>query len=805
MMRHLARGALIALFLGLGTLVAGCEDVPTRVERHYGKGMERLAGGDPEGAKLEFRSALRLNENHAPSRFEIARLYEADGEVRAALGNYRLVTELDPAHLPARKKLAEMLLVGGQAEQAAVFIDQAVALAPQDPAVLELRAALAQARGDATGAAEAARASLAVDPDAVTAQVVLLSQRFQSGDRQGAREALDAELARRPEEPTLNLLKLAFLELDGDTAGIGAHLTRLVALMPGEDRYAAALIEHRVRTGDLAGAEQVARARAEAAPADSARALDVVRLAGIRGGPAAAEAELERLIAAGQGPLATYEMALAEIEAGTGRVDAAVARLERLVASGTDAASVAEGRHRLAFLALARGDRAAARAEIEAALKADATHTGALRTRAGLALVDDLPEAAIADLRRAAQLDPRNPDIMRLEAEAQARAGNREIAVERLAAATQAADHAPDAALAYADALIGRGQTEGAETVLATSAGRHPGDRRVLLRLAQTRLALQRWADVPPVAEALRATGSPGHADLVLAALAMGRGQLDDSLARLRRLAEDPAMRREALPQYVRALVATGATEQAAAVLEAAVAENPADTVSLAMLAELRQLKGDPAAAETHARNLATTVPASPEGHLQLVRLLLARGDVAGAEQAARAGVAAARPPEPVRLALARILEQKQDWDGAIAEYEAVHEALAGQSLPVANNLASLIAEHRAGDKAALERALRIAARLRGQTLPAFRDTYGWVLFLNGQTSQALPELEAAAAGLPDESIVQYHLGRVYLATNQTGKARERLARALELDPAFPKAASARTALEALPPPPVGQ
>jgi Flp pilus assembly protein TadD len=137
--------------------------------------------------------------------------------------------------------------------------------------------------------------------------------------------------------------------------------------------------------------------------------------------------------------------------------------------------------------------------------------------------------------------------------------------------------------------------------------------------------------------------------------------------------------------------------------------------------------------------------------------------------------------PESVflRLFKAARLEQAQDWDGAIAIYEALYETESFDPV-IANNLASLITTYRS-DQANLDRAYLIARRLRGTDIPAFQDTYGWIVFRRGDPAAALPHLKSAAQGLPKDPMVQYHLGAAHFALGNRDAAREILSRALDL------------------------
>ncbi|WP_282130190.1 tetratricopeptide repeat protein, partial [Roseobacter litoralis] len=67
-------------------------------------------------------------------------------------------------------------------------------------------------------------------------------------------------------------------------------------------------------------------------------------------------------------------------------------------------------------------------------------------------------------------------------------------------------------------------------------------------------------------------------------------------------------------------------------------------------------------------------------------------------------------------------------------------------------------------DEASLDRAWAVARRFRDTEIPALQDTFGWILHRRGESEEALPYLEGAAQGLPNDPLVQYHLGKAYEA-----------------------------------------
>jgi tetratricopeptide (TPR) repeat protein len=195
-------------------------------------------------------------------------------------------------------------------------------------------------------------------------------------------------------------------------------------------------------------------------------------------------------------------------------------------------------------------------------------------------------------------------------------------------------------------------------------------------------------------------------------------------------------------------------------------------------------------------RALAAEAPALPQPHQALYALLSGQDRTAEANAALEAGLAATEGDANLMFLQAGAFEAAGNFEGAIAIYEDLYARDTSNAV-LANNLASLITTHRT-DPESLERAFAIARRLRDAEVPHFQDTYGWILHRRGDSAQALPYLEAAATGLPDNPLVLFHLGEVRFALGQAAEARTAFARVVELageDDPLPQVASARARL----------
>jgi tetratricopeptide (TPR) repeat protein len=114
------------------------------------------------------------------------------------------------------------------------------------------------------------------------------------------------------------------------------------------------------------------------------------------------------------------------------------------------------------------------------------------------------------------------------------------------------------------------------------------------------------------------------------------------------------------------------------------------------------------------------------------------------------------------------------------------------------NNLAWLLADLDLDVAAAAVHARRAAGLLPDNANAL--GTLGWALYKNRQLEEAAAALEDARTRAPQDAMKRYLLGTVLAARGQAEEARFELGEALRLDPAFPRAAAAREALERLRP-----
>jgi len=807
---------LAALMVACTLALSACESPEDKAERYYQSGMQLLQAGDVDRALLEFRNVFEYNGFHKEARKVYADTVLARGDVGEAYGQYLRLIEQYPDTPDVRQTLAEIAISRGDWAEAERHGRAAIKLAPEVAGVQAIAAALdyrtamlARDTGAAARAVEAARAVLAGTPGNKAARRIVIDSMMTAGDTAAALPEIEAALAEEPGNLDYNVMKFRLLAEQNDVEGTGAQLKRMVELFPENEEVRAGLIRWYIYKKDFDGAEAYLRQLAGPDDGPVEGHVAVVQLLQQARSPAAAIAELDRLIAANPGTVnaALYGALRASLVFEGGKQAEAIAEIEAILAGAEPSDEVRRIKIILAQMQLATGNVVGARARVEEVLAEDTSHVDALKMRARWLIDEDKPADAILDLRNALNQNPRDAAILTLMAEAHERDGSPDLAGERLALAVEVSNRGVAESLRYAAFLRRDDRVSGAEQVLQDSLQANPGNLQLLAELAQIWVAAKDWEKAEGAVAGMRALKTPDGTRAALSlqsAILQGRGQTEESLALLQSQLGTGSGDAAALSQIVQTLVTDGKPDEARTRLDAALAEKPADPDLLMLSAGLHMVAGDPAAAEAGYRAVIAQLPLAENPVRMLYSLLSSAGREAEATTLLDEGLARVPASTTLRWIKAGALEAAGDVEGAIAVYEALY-AEDSSNVVVANNLASLITTHRS-DPASLERAFTVARRLRGSDVPAFQDTYGWIEYRRGNLEEALTYLEPAAAGLPEDASAQYHLGMTYVGLNRPVEAREALTLALEIAGAspLPQFEEARATLAALPEAPPG-
>jgi tetratricopeptide (TPR) repeat protein len=319
----------------------------------------------------------------------------------------------------------------------------------------------------------------------------------------------------------------------------------------------------------------------------------------------------------------------------------------------------------------------------------------------------------------------------------------------------------------------------------------------VFAALAEQRQPLKPGDDtatyVPRAIGALERARSEGGSDVALD-LTLGRlyvqtKAFDRAIPLLRRVAAQQPGYAEIAILLATAEEGAGRTDDAIATLRASLDENPKSFRAWVMLGELSEKQsewksaadayaraqalnsrldlstrragalintGDAAAARDLLKESASAAKPGPIVLYLYATALRQTGDLAGAEDIARR-LRAAAPDDPRGMyVLAQVLEARKDFDGAERELRDIVKRDPSDATAL-NYLGYMLAERGQHLDEAVDLVQRALKLEPGN--PSFLDSLGWAYYQQGKLDLADPPLSEAASKMPNNSVIQDHLG----------------------------------------------
>ena len=766
-----------AAALALILLVAACDSVEDRVADHYERGQQLLEDGVEAKAVLEFRNALQLNTDHAPSHMALGLIAEGNNNLQAAFIRYKRVTEIDNKHYEARVKITRFLILADSLDDAAESYAIAKALRPEAADTYVLDAALALREDRMNDMRASLDKALAIDPKNVDAALLDVNFVLKTGTDADALTRANKALALDPTSLQINTIKLQIYQRQGDSKGVGEQLIRMVGYYPDNIRLIEAQARWAVQAGEVATAETALRSLAALQPDKRVAAFDLVRYIRAQKGEAAGREELNRMIAEADDPF-DLRLMLAQYEEETGNQDIAYEMLRDLTLV-EDVGQANRARVALARSVLRNGDRDTGLGIIQEALAADPREVEALVIWAAHLIEEGRLDEATPYIRSGLNESPEDVRLLMLSGQLQERLGNIDLATDRMARAVRIRDYHPGVVEPYVQFLSRIGRDQAIETILVEANRRHPNEERILDQLGFIRAKLGDWRGADRIANQLSQT-NPDRARQLRAAILIGQERFDEGADLLRNLPEDQRQRAASIAALVQTYIRQGEIDKATQFLDGLLVENPDNLQALGLRGNLYLAAGDRKAAISAYEKILIADPGNAGARSALARMFQMTGEIAEAEDELLSGLEVNPDNLFLKTRLAQFRELQGEFNSAIDLYTEVYDRVPN-SLLITNNLASLLADHRADDPASVDRAYQLASRLRDSPYPHYRDTYGWTRYLRGEYEEALTYIEPVIETLPLNAWVHYHLGKVYLALDRAKDAKKHLQLAADL------------------------
>ena len=778
-----------ATFVAALAFVSACDSSDERAEKFYQSGLSYLQQGQVDKALVEFRNVFQLNGRHHDARLAYAQAEQKRGNLREAYGQYLRLNEQYPQDMDALRALAEIATMSGNWDEASRNITAGLAIAPNDGPLRVSKTMMDYGRAstdnDVSGmiaAATEARKLRQELPDNVTLRKIMIDDLLRAQDYVAGLNELNAAIALDPTDRTLYATRLSVYGAQGNTAAVESELLDLVKRFPDAAEMKDALVRWYVSRKEIDKAEAYMRSIVSANADDPQATLELIRFLAEYRGSDAAVAELDSMV--GKGPASPIlRSARAGFLFDMGKQDQAIVEMHDILKTAADPDEARKIKVGLARMEVVAGNAVGARALVEEVLSDDSGNVEALKLKAGWLILDDNVGEAITILRAALDQNPRDASIMTLMAQAYERDGNRDLMREMLGAAVDASGRAPEESLRYAQLLASENKLLPAESVLLDALRLAPDNMLLIVPLGQLYVLMKDWPRAEAVAKELDAINTADARDAsagVRTAILAGQEKTSEAVGYLEGLAAKDDAGLGTKIAVVRAHLANGQNAEALAYSGELLRAHPDDPNIRFVDASVRSVTGDFDGAEKTYRALLAEDPQRLPVWMALYRLLSAQADKTPAAATVLDDALKVLPDAgELKWAKAGFLERQGDFEGAIAIYEGLYKENSANPI-VANNLASLLSTHHT-DPDSLTRAEVIARRLKGSDIGPYQDTYGWIAFLRGDNDTALTELEKAAANIPQDGSVQYHLGKAYLAADRKPEALAQFQKAVSL------------------------
>lgn len=765
-------------------LLAACDSPEQREAQHIEKGQSLVTDGELAKATIEFRNALKINPTNVATKFMLAEALEKQGNLPAALAAYQDVALQNGDHRPAQIKLGQFALMNGDAIAAERYAEKAIALDPQRADAYTMKAAALVMQRAYDKAEIEIEKSLARAPNNADALIVLASQRTYQGRPAEAEQIVADGLKATPDDPMLLNFQANMLREMGRTTDAEATLRRLITLQTDNPEHVLNLAKDLSDSGRNEEAKQLFR-DALGNSTDKDRILGAY--AGFlqqTEGAAMAASEIAALGSIFKDNT-KYRFLLARLNVEAKAYPEAAEMFRGLLDDLTVAEEKLDVRAELARIELLQGNRAAGAKQLDEILGTDKGHHNALLLRANLALEDQRYDAAIADARAALNALPDSPGALDVLWRTQVRMGERSLAIDTLRTLTRVTPGNVEAHLQLASLLIPQAVEEAIEHLDAAIA---LAPERPELRLTKAQVLIYSKQESRGESIGLAMLQDPALAPIghqILGEAAYARRDFAMSVREFQAALEMGRPFAEIGPKLTQALTfrdSSGATGEesgnAVDMLEQRVSRDPRDSLSLILLANLRQNAGDLKGAETALRQAIEVAPDNPFAHLSLSRVLRQMNRLE--EMSAVLARAERQFPDDrtIQESAAVGREIVGNFDAARIAYERVL-ATWPDSLVAANNLAQLAADIWPENRELLNQARQRLEKFRNENNPVVLDTLGWVQVRLGNTDDAVILLQRAASMTPESRDALYHYGVALSQKGLDAKAQEALSKAL--------------------------
>lgn len=773
---------------GLLLVLAACDSPEEQAEAYLNSAKALIESGDTDRAVVELRNVFEFVPNHVEARLLLARMMLDAEQFPAAYGQYLRLIEQVPDNYEGRIALAELAFNARNWEEFNRHGEAAVGLEPdqdRSKAVdlgLRYRAAVQEKDAPLGEAVLGESEALAeIVPDNAILRQIRLDGYVRAGQYSRALTQLDALIEEFPEERLYYNQRLGLLNEIGDTERLETGLRDMIDRFADDLEIKSQYVQFLISQNKMDTAEAFLREISDPAAEDTGPFLDLIRFVAETRGVEAAKEEIARAVEVNPNPN-QFRAIGATMDFAEGDQEGALAVMEDILSTAEPSESTNEIKVLLANMLISRDNDVGAQRLVDEVLNDDVNQVDALKMKAAWQIEADEINSAIANLRLALDNAPEDVPAMNLMSQAYTRLGSHDLARDFMALAVEASNNAAVPSLRYAALLVNEESYLAAEDTLLNALRRTPNNLDIVNALGQLYLRMEDFDRVRQAVATLRQSGSEqalNMANNLEVAVLNRREGTEKALQFIEEIASSASATIQARMSLIGVRLRAGEGEKALELANSLVAENPERVEPKVVLGAVQTSLGNLDDAEQIYREVVETTPDLPSVWINLSRVIIRQGRTNEASELLDEALAAVPGNLLIQWTQASLLESEQKFEEAIEIYETLYKDYSN-SLIVSNNLASLLTTHNATPER-FERAWEIARRLKDTDVPAFQDTYGWLVFNRGDAEEAEPYLLNAATELRDDPIAQYHLAELYRQTDRADEAMAQYRKVVEV------------------------
>ncbi len=785
----------LALVLTLSnTFLAGCSGKEEREAKYLQRAEEYLAKKDYDKARIEAKNVLQINANNAQAHYVVAQIAESEKNWQQMYGELSAAIQNDPKLLKAHVKLAQFLVAANQLEKAGEEAEKIKELDPNNADYYAVLASIAARQKRTEEAIQHAEKSLSIQAGNLGSSA-LLAAIYADSDPAKAVEVLTESIKANPEEyDLLTMLASLYAKQNQSEKAIGV-MKDLIKAQPKTVAYIGQLASYYLSLNRAGDAEALLQQAIKDQPDNTELKLTFVEFIAKQRNSEEAIKQLEEYNKAEPD---NYKLraTLARFYLAVNTPDKAIATYQYTINKDVKGEGI-DARNRVVEILLAQKKRSEADTLLKDILKLEPENPDGLLTRARLALADNQPDTAIADLRVILKNTPDASQALNLLAAAQERTGSLDLALDNYKKSLDKNGNDVAALAGAARLEIRRNQIDEAKKKLEHARSIAGTNAEIASLLVDIYVRKQQWQQAFEICDQLILNSNTAALGFHLKGLThLQKKDTTAAIDSFKKSLEKEPRAVEPLQMLISSYANTKQVDVATTFLEGHVKAHPELIHAQEILGSVYRQTGKLSQAQQILEDALKKEPTRIPAYRELLAVYLAQKQPEKVSALFNEGLQKNPDNFDLLVLQAQYAQSIGNNDLALSNYEKAHK-LKPNAEVIKNNLAVLLIEKYPTDEN-LRRAQSLTAGFAESKNPLLIDTLAWLQYKMQNYQQTISLLNSVLKDDIPAPELRYHLGMAYLKSGATDKAKAELTKATSSPHQYPGREEAEAELKKL-------